>query len=235
MQPKIFKAKDRGHFEIDWLNTYYTFSFADYYDPQKMQFAQLRVFNDDIIAASGGFPLHPHRNMEIITIPLEGSIEHRDSMGNATVLKTGEVQVMSAGSGIYHSEFNHSKSQELKLLQIWVLAEKNEIEPVYHQTSFDPNSRINTWQLLISPNKAENSLNINQQAYFSRTTLEKGKLITYEAKMKHSGIFVYLIEGNVEVSGYQFERRDGIGFSSVERLKLSALQNSDILVIESPM
>jgi redox-sensitive bicupin YhaK (pirin superfamily) len=234
MKTILHKAGTRGHANHGWLDTWHTFSFAGYHDPERVHFGALRVLNDDRIEGGGGFGRHPHDNMEIVTIVLEGVLEHRDSMGNTMVLRTDEVQAMSAGTGIFHSEYNHTPDIPVQMLQIWVFPEKNNITPKYDQKAFDPANRLNRWQVLVSKNEP-GSLHISQDATFSRITLEKGSAADYTLPGEHAGAYVFMIDGRAEVAGHSLEKRDGLGISGTTSFTLNASQKSEILVIEVPV
>lgn len=234
MQTIIHKAGSRGHAEYGWLKTNYTFSFANYFDPARVHFGVLRVLNDDFIEAGSGFDRHPHDNMEIVTIPLEGKLEHKDSMGNTMQILTGDVQIMSAGTGIFHSEYNPDPDHPLKLLQIWVYPKLKNITPRYDQKTYDHSTRKNKWQRVVSPNESE-AVWINQDAWFSLISLGKDKKADYTFQKPGSGAYVFIMEGSADVSGTQLDRRDGGGFSDTTSLTLKALENSEILLMEIPM
>ncbi|MDP1623047.1 MAG: pirin family protein [Bacteroidales bacterium] len=224
----------RGHSNYGWLDTHYTFSFANYYDPERVHFGMLRVLNDDLIGGGGGFDLHPHDNMEIVTIVLEGDLEHKDNMGHTMVIRPGEVQVMSAGTGILHSEYNKSPDHPVQLLQIWVFPGKKNITPRYDQKAFDPAARRNRWQVLVSPD-APGSLRLNQQTWFSRITLDESRTTGYTLHDERHGAYIFILDGQTEVEGFPLEKRDGLGLSDVPSFSLKALKKSEILVIEVPM
>jgi quercetin 2,3-dioxygenase len=234
MQTILHKAGTRGHADYGWLKTNYTFSFANYYDPARVHFGALRVLNDDFIDAGMGFDRHPHDNMEIVTIPLEGKLEHKDSMGNTMQILSGDVQIMSAGTGIFHSEFNPDPDHPLRLLQIWVLPKLKNITPRYDQKTYAVADRKNRWQRVVSPTESD-AVWINQDAWFSMISLEKGKTAGYEFQKAGSGAYVFIMEGSADVSGTLLDRRDGGGFSDTESLTLTARENADILLMEIPM
>jgi redox-sensitive bicupin YhaK (pirin superfamily) len=235
MKTILHKAGTRGFFNHGWLKTHHTFSFADYYDPKRTHFGLLRVLNDDTIDAGMGFGTHPHDNMEIVTIPLEGTLEHKDSTGHKEILKTGEVQIMSAGSGLTHSEYNHSKDEPVTLLQIWVFPKERDITPRYNQTLFNAEDRKNKFLTLVSPEKNGNTLWINQDAYFSRAKLDAGKSLEYKINKKSNGAYVFLIDGKAKVADQELETRDGLGVEDTDSFNVSAEKDSEILVIEIPM
>lgn len=235
MKTIIHRAKDRGHANHGWLDAHHSFSFADWYDEKKVHFGMLRVLNDDTIAPGSGFGMHPHDNMEIVTIPLKGTLEHKDNMGNTGQIRYGEIQAMSAGTGVLHSEYNPSKTEETKLFQVWILPKVKNIEPRYEQKSFSLEERKNKFQLIVSPEKQENTMWINQDAFFSLGNFEKGFSINYLLKLKGNGIYLMVIEGKVSSAGATLEKRDAIGISETETVKIEAVENSEILVIEVPM
>jgi len=234
MKTIIHKAGTRGHANYDWLDTHYTFSFANYYDPERVHFGVLRVLNDDTIQGGSGFDRHPHDNMEIITIPLEGELEHEDSMGNTSIIRKNDVQVMSAGTGIFHSEYNRQPDTSLSLLQIWVLPNECQIKPRYDQRTFLREDRINEWQRIVSPDEPD-VMHIHQDAWFSLISLEKLKTAGYVINKKNNGIYVFLIEGSADIEGISLDKRDGIGLWETDRITLKALTDAEILLMEVPM
>lgn len=231
----IHKAGTRGHADHGWLNAYHSFSFAAYYDPERVHFGMLRVLNDDTIAPGMGFGTHPHDNMEIITIPLKGELEHKDSMGNHGVIKAGDIQVMSAGTGIQHSEFNHNKDQEVKLLQIWVFPNKKNVTPRYGQMTLDVSARKNKLQQIVSPDPDGEGMWIHQDAWFHLADLEAGKKITYHLKKKGNGVYCFIIEGSLSVNGHDLDRRDGAGIKNTDTFDLRAKTDAQVLLMEIPM
>jgi redox-sensitive bicupin YhaK (pirin superfamily) len=235
MKKILYKADERGFADHGWLRSWHSFSFADYYDPRKIHFGTLRVLNDDIVKGGMGFGMHPHDNMEIVTIPLKGSLEHKDSEGNHGVINTNDVQIMSAGSGLYHSEFNHSKSEEVNLFQIWVFPKEKDIKPRYDQKTFDPAERENSLITVVSPEKNNNSLWINQDAYFSLGKFDKGRELTYEIKKKGNGAYIMVIEGSITTVSESLERRDAIGIYDTDTIQIKFNDDSEILIIEIPM
>jgi quercetin 2,3-dioxygenase len=236
---KVFhKAKDRGFFNFDWLQGAYSFSFANWYNPEKMNFGALRVLNDDIITADNGFGMHPHENMEIVTILLSGSLAHKDSLGSQGVIKSGQIQAMSAGTGILHSEFNPSKTEETKSLQIWIMPKKYNIEPRYQQKDINFLEAKNQWITLVSGDKNnQNSLWINQDANFKIVNLEKGKSVNYSLEYgQNSGVYFFLIKGKVKVDKQELNLKDAIGvWNFTEKLEIIAFEESQLLAIEVPM
>ena len=231
------KSTSRGHANHGWLNAHNSFSFGDYHDPQRMHFGVLRVLNDDIVAPSMGFGTHPHDNMEIITIPLKGALRHKDNMGNQEVIHESEVQVMSAGTGITHSEFNANANQEVNLLQIWLYPKLRNIKPRYAQQSFKSEDRINELQTVVTPLGQEEgtAVGINQDAWFSLGTLKAGIEKEYNVRLKTNGVYVFVIEGTVSINGQPLSKRDGLGIWDVEKLDIKAESDAEILVMDVPM
>lgn len=237
MKTIIHKAEDRGHANHGWLNAKHSFSFAGWYNPEKIQFGALRVLNDDEVAPGMGFSMHPHDNMEIITLVQEGELEHKDSMGNGSIIKANEVQVMSAGSGVYHSEKNASKSQAVKLFQIWIFPNKDNVQPRYAQKSFPHENRINTWQEIIKPQSQieGDAIYINQDAWFNITELEKGNELQYTPKKKNNGAYLFVINGEIEVENKLLKSRDAIGITEYDAINIKANENSKLLLMDIPM
>jgi redox-sensitive bicupin YhaK (pirin superfamily) len=238
MKTNLYKANERGYANYDWLQANYSFSFANYYNPSKQNFGALRVLNDDIIQGGTGFGEHPHQNMEIITIPLEGTLKHKDSMSNNWIpLHTGEVQVMSAGTGVYHSEKNHSSTDFLNLFQIWIIPGSMNVEPAYGQRHFDSEERKNRLQTLVTshtdPDMA--SLKIHQDARISRIDLDREKGLAYELKSENHGVYVIVITGRASVEDQELERRDAIGIWETPSFELKAEEDTELLLIEVPM
>ena len=235
MKTIIQKAENRGHANHGWLNAKHSFSFANYYNPEQMNFGVLRVLNDDTIASGKGFGTHPHDNMEIITIPLEGELEHKDSMNNVGIIKQGEIQVMSAGTGVYHSEYNKNADKELKLLQIWVIPNARNVEPRYEQISIKDIEKDNTFFQILSPNKDDEGVWIHQDAWFSLGNFEAGKLENYQLKKKTNGVYIFVIEGKINVENEELNTRDAIGIWDVENINLTSITKSKVLLMEVPM
>ncbi len=231
----IHRAGTRGHEDHGWLNTYHTFSFADYFDPERIQFGALRVLNDDTVAPGMGFGTHPHNNMEIISIPTYGDLEHRDSMGNISVIKQGDIQVMSAGTGITHSEYNKNKDKPVKFFQIWIFPEKRNLQPRYDQISLNPSDRKNKLQQVLSPSPDDAGVWIHQQAWFHLSSLDKGSEISYQAKKNDNGIYTFIIEGEIEILNEKLETRDGMGIVNTGEFTISALTGSEVLIMEVPL
>ena len=235
MKKTIHKANTSGIADFGWLHSHHTFSFSSYYNPNRMQFGALRVLNDDIVQPAMGFGAHGHENMEIVSIPIIGELAHKDSMGTAKVIYPGEVQIMSAGTGLRHSEYNNSETNIVNFLQIWILPKERGIKPRYDQREFLVSDRNNNFQTVVSPEKDSNALWINQDSYFSLANLEKGKSIDYKIKLAGNGAYLFLIDGSVSVDGETFEKRDGVGIAETDSFSITANENAEILLIEVPM
>lgn len=231
----LHTANSRGNANHGWLNAYHTFSFASYNNPERHNFGVLRVLNDDTVAAGMGFGAHPHDNMEIITIPLEGDLAHKDSMGNAATIKNGDVQVMSAGTGIQHSEFNPNADQQTKLLQIWVFPNKRNVEPRYQQISLDESDRHNKLQQILSPNADDAGVWIHQDAWFHLGKFDSGIATDYKIKKDGNGVYAFILKGDVTINGQQLHTRDGFGVWNAETLTITANSDAEILLMEVPM
>ena len=236
MKSTIHYANQRGHANHGWLNSYHSFSFANYYNPERMHFGVLRVLNDDQVAAGRGFDTHPHNNMEIISIPLYGDLKHQDSEGNAEVIKQGDVQVMSAGTGIYHSEYNANIDKEVRFLQIWIFPKVKNVAPRYQQLHFKAEDRKNTFQQILSPNAEDEGLWIHQDAWMFLSDIDAGRALNYELKeQKRNGVYLFVLEGEIQCNEQLLSKRDAIAISDIERLELKSLQKSEILLMEIPM
>lgn len=236
MKNKILhKATERGHANHGWLIAYHSFSFANWYNPDKIQFGMLRVLNDDVIAGGMGFGMHPHNNMEIITIPLNGDLAHKDSMGNSSTIKTGDVQVMSAGTGILHSEFNPNSNLPTKLFQIWIIPKYRNVAPRYQQITLDQSLQKNNFAQFISPNPEDDGAWIYQDAWFYLSDFNAGFSKNLSLKKEDNGFYIINIEGEVEVNGEKLEKRDAIGLWDTPKIEVKALTNSKFLVMEIPM
>ncbi len=231
----LHKADSRGYFDYGWLKTYHTFSFSSYYDPERVNFGMLRVLNDDSIQGGQGFGTHPHNNMEIVTVPLEGALAHKDSTGGEGVIYPDEIQVMSAGTGILHSEFNHLNDGTTKLLQLWIFPDKKGHEPRYNQKLFESDTRKNKLQFIVTPEKKNDNLWLNQDAYLALTDLDKDKSINYKIHTKGNGVYLFLIEGKISIDGDSLSKRDGIGIWDTEGFPITAEEDSRVLLIEVPM
>lgn len=235
MKTTVHRAGCRGHADHGWLDSWHSFSFAGYYNPDRMHFGALRVLNDDTVKAGMGFGTHPHDNMEIVTIVLDGELEHRDSMGNGSVIGPGEVQVMSAGTGITHSEFNHSQKSEVRFLQIWVFPDKKNVTPRYGQAEFQEEEKNGKWRTVVSPDGAENSLWIHQQAWFSIGNFEPGQNISYQPKKGTSVVYIFLISGELTVGEETLNHRDGVGIEAIDNdIAMTVNKKSQVLVMEIP-
>ena len=235
MKTILHKSETRGHANHGWLNTYHTFSFANYYNPQRVHFGTLRVLNDDVIAPGEGFGKHPHDNMEIITIPLYGDLEHKDSMGNHGVISAGEIQVMSAGTGLFHSEFNKNKDKEVSLLQIWVFPNKKNVTPRYDQITLADIKKEDELYQILSPDPNDQGVWIYQNAWFHLGDLCEGWKGEYKLKDKKNGVYFFVIEGTVTVAGQKLNRRDGLGVSETEVIEIKTDSKTKLLVMEIPM
>lgn len=231
----LHKAATRGHASHGWLNSYHTFSFANYYQPERMNFGVLRVLNDDTVEAGMGFGKHPHDNMEIISIPLEGDLEHQDSMGNQTVIKNGDIQVMSAGTGIQHSEFNRNKDKLVKFLQIWIIPNKRNVTPRYDQITLNAEDRHNNLQQILSPNENDAGVWIHQDAWFHLGSFDTGFSTEYKIKKAGNGVYAFVLKGNVTIDGTALNERYGLGSWNTDALNIKADSNAELLLMEVPM
>jgi len=235
MKKVIHTADSRGYAEHGWLSSRFSFSFAEYHNPERMHFGVLRVLNDDIIQPKMGFGMHPHDNMEIVSIPLKGALEHRDSMGNGSIIKVGEVQLMSAGSGVRHSEFNPSKDEPGSFLQIWLFPKERNIKPRYFQDSFKASDMQNKMRVIVSPTGEDDSLTINQDAWFSMGNVQKGQNFTYEIKNNGNGLYIFVIKGSLEIAGDVLYRRDAMGIYETPNIAIEVKEDSQLLFIDLPM
>lgn len=231
----LHKANTRGHADHGWLNAYHSFSFASWYNPERVQFGTLRVLNDDTVAAGMGFGTHPHDNMEIITIPLEGDLAHKDSMGNTETIKTGDVQVMSAGTGVQHSEFNPNADKRTKLFQIWLFPKVRNVAPRYQQITLDVSEQKNNFAQILSPNADDEGVWIHQDAWFFLSDFDKDFSKIYEIKKAGNGMYVFVISGTITVDGQELETRDGLGITDFETLEIKASTDAKFLLMEIPM
>lgn len=231
----LHKSESRGDANHGWLHSKHTFSFANYYNPERMHFGVLRVLNDDTVAAGMGFGTHPHDNMEIISIPLEGDLEHKDSMGNTTVIKNGDIQVMSAGTGIQHSEYNKNKDKAVKFLQIWVFPNKKNVTPRYDQITLKLEDRHNKLQQILSPNANDAGVWIHQNAWFHLGKFDKGIATDYTFKGQGNGVYIFNLTGTLEVNGQLVETRDGFGIWDTDKINIKANTDSEFLIMEVPM
>jgi quercetin 2,3-dioxygenase len=235
MNTILHKGQTRGHANHGWLDSHHTFSFANYYDPTRIHFGVLRVLNDDIVSGGKGFGTHPHDNMEIISIPLEGDLEHKDSMGTTAVIRQNDVQIMSAGTGIYHSEYNKNPDQKVNFLQIWVFPKEQDIKPRYDQKTFDPQGRINKLQNIVSPVKSDEGVWINQDAWFHLGSFGKGFVTDYSVKQSGNGVYAFILKGDVTINGQALNKRDGFGITGTDKISIVADSDAEILLMDVPM
>lgn len=231
----LHKAETRGNANLGWLRSKHTFSFANYHNPERMHFGVLRVLNDDIVSAGRGFVTHPHNNMEIISIPLEGDLEHKDSMGNVTVIKEGEIQVMSAGKGITHSEFNKNKDREVKFLQIWLFPNKKNVTPRYDQISLRDLEKKNKFYQVLSPKEDDQGVWIHQDAWFHLGKFDKDVATSYTLNKRGNGMYFFVLEGEIQIEGQKLSKRDGFGIWDTQKVRVKSLTNSSVLLMEVPM
>ena len=236
MKTILHKANTRGHANHGWLDSYHTFSFAGYHDPERVHFGALRVLNDDIVAGGMGFGTHPHDNMEIISIPTSGDLEHKDNMGNQQVIRQGDVQVMSAGTGIQHGEKNKNTDKPVKFFQIWVFPNKKNVEPRYDQKNFSDADKHNKLLTVVSPiGTNDGGVQIHQDAWFSLGKLDKDFSTHYKLKNDKNGVYAFVIEGSVSINGEKLEKRDGLAISETDALKINANSDSELLLMEIPL
>lgn len=235
MKSVIHKANTRGHANHGWLDSHHTFSFANYYNPERMHFGVLRVLNDDIVAAKRGFGTHPHDNMEIISIPLEGALEHKDSMGNVAVIKQGDIQAMSAGTGIRHSEYNKNVDKDVKFLQIWLFPNKKNVTPRYDQITLKQENLKNRFYQVLSPNPNDEGVWIHQNAWFHIGHLEKGLKTEYQIKDTGNGVYAFILDGEVKIDDQVLSKRDGFGAWDTDKITVEASQDAKVLLMDVPM
>ena len=235
MKTVVHRADTRGHADHGWLNSHHTFSFSSYHNPSRMHFGLLRVLNDDWVKGGMGFGEHGHDNMEIVSIPLSGALQHKDSTGRSEVIRAGEVQIMSAGSGIRHSEFNASPNEPVNFLQVWVFPKERNITPRYAQKLFDESGRKNTFQTVVSPEEGSDAIWINQDAVFSLADLTEGDSVNYTVKFPGNGMYLFVLEGAVTVGNETLDKRDGAGISETDALEIKASTDAKILLIEVPL
>lgn len=232
----LHQSDTRGFADHGWLKSYHTFSFANYYNAERVHFGVLRVLNDDFVKGGQGFGLHPHENMEIISIPLEGDLEHKDNMGNSTIIKHGDIQVMSAGTGVYHSEFNHNKDKAVKFLQIWIFPNKKNVTPRYDQITLKMEDRINRFQQIVSPNTDDDGVWIHQDAWFHIGKFDKGNSIEYSLKKEENGLYLFVLSGSFEIDNQIISKRDGLGIENGDSISIKSLSdNAELLIMEIPM
>lgn len=236
MKTTLHKAGTRGHANHGWLDSWHSFSFAGYYNPERVHFGALRVLNDDSVAGGMGFGTHPHDNMEIISIPTSGALQHHDNMGNTQVIQAGDVQVMSAGTGIQHGEKNKNTDSDVKFFQIWVFPNKRNVQPRYDQQSFTDADKHNRLLTVVSPvGTSDGGVQIHQDAWFSLGNLDKSFTTTYDLKKNGNGVYAFVIEGSVTVNGQTLHRRDGLGITDTDQLEIVANEHAEILLMEVPM
>lgn len=235
MKTILHKAATRGFADHGWLKSHHTFSFANYYNPERMNFGVLRVLNDDMVESGMGFGTHPHRDMEIISIPLEGDLEHKDSMGTTAVIRKGEIQVMSAGTGVMHSEYNKNSDEKVKFLQIWVIPNKMNVTPRYDQISIKENAKPNDFQQILSPNEDDEGVWIHQDAWFNLANFDQGVSKEYRIQKKGNGVYVFVLKGGAKIGDQILETRDGFGIWETNSFKLEATEDAEILLMEVPM
>lgn len=231
----IHKANSRGDANHGWLHSKHTFSFANYYDPTRMNFGALRVLNDDYVDPGMGFGKHPHSNMEIISIPLEGELAHNDSMGNGSVIRKGDIQVMSAGTGIAHSEYNHSKTDPVKFLQIWIIPNKENVTPRYDQITINHDLAKDNFLQILSPNPEDEGVWIHQNAWFHLSDFSAGTDKTYDLKLASNGVYLFVLSGELNVDGHELSTRDGLGIIDVNQIQIQAKTNAEFLIMEVPV
>jgi len=235
MKTVLHKADTRGHANHGWLDTNHTFSFASYQNPERMHFGALRVLNDDFVDGGMGFGTHPHDNMEIISIPLEGDLEHQDSMGNKTSIQQNDVQVMSAGTGVQHSEYNRNKDKKVNFLQLWIFPKVRNIKPRYGQKTFKPEDRVNNLQEIVNPLGNGKGVEINQDAWLHLGNLKKGFTTGYTIKQKGNGLYIFVIKGDVTINSQSLSKRDGFGVWETDKVSIVAESDAEVLLIEVPM
>jgi redox-sensitive bicupin YhaK (pirin superfamily) len=234
MKTVFHRAEDRGHVNFGWLDSHHSFSFGHYHDPEKIHFGALRVLNDDVVSAGGGFGTHPHDNMEIVSIPLQGDLEHKDSTGTEAVIRQNDVQIMSAGTGIQHSEKNHNPGEEVKFLQIWVIPKERNIKPRYDQKTFKPEDRLNKLKVVVAPDTDE-AIWINQDTWFSLGKFDKQHTESYKIKKDGNGVYVFVLEGQVTIGKHTLNKRDALGVWETGSIDLRVDDNAEVLLIDVPM
>jgi redox-sensitive bicupin YhaK (pirin superfamily) len=229
------EADSRGRADHGWLKSRHTFSFAQYYNPERMHFGVLRVLNDDHILGGTGFGTHPHDNMEIVSIPLEGALKHKDSMGNTAIIAEGDIQVMSAGTGIQHSEFNNDQNADCRFLQIWIFPNKKNVQPRYDQLTLKKEERLNQLQQILSPNPDDAGVWIHQDAWFHLTNLDSSKVLNYNLKKAGNGVYFFVLSGEVVVNGKVLKSRDGLGAWNQDQFVVESSHDAELLVMEVPL
>ncbi|MFK8101138.1 MAG: pirin family protein [Saprospiraceae bacterium] len=231
----LHKATTRGRANHGWLDSHHSFSFANYHNPERMNFGVIRVLNDDVVAGGKGFGRHPHDNMEIISIPLAGGLEHKDSMGNVAVIKAGDVQAMSAGTGIFHSEYNQNEGEEVRFLQIWLFPNKKNVEPRYDQITLASQASKNKFQQILSPDQGDEGVWIHQNAWFQMGNFSAGHQERYQIKAKNNGVYAFILEGEVTINGQKLSKRDGYGLWELETIEVIADSDAKVLLMDVPM
>jgi quercetin 2,3-dioxygenase len=235
MKKIITRANERGISDYGWLKPAHYFSFGSWQNPDKVHFGALRVLNDDWIAGGGAFPTHPHDNMEIVTIPFTGALKHKDSTGGAGIIQAGDVQIMSAGKGVQHSEANESATDAVTLFQVWVFPKERNITPRYDQRTFDVKEREGKWQVVVSPLEKDNALWINQDSTFSLANIKAGEKINYQNAFTGNGVYIVVINGSIEIDGEKFEKRDAVGIYDTNTFDINVIEDAELLAIEVPM
>jgi len=235
MKTQLYRANSRGQADFGWLRSSHTFSFANYYNPERMNFGVLRVLNDDIVGGGKGFGAHPHKEMEIISIPLEGDLLHRDDIGNETIIREGEIQVMSAGTGVVHSEYNKNQDKPVKFLQIWIVPKTSQVTPRYDQLAIKDLLKINELSVILSPKSANKGLWIHQDAWFSMGEFNRDTAVKYTLNKKGNGLFIFVLEGKASINGEALAKRDALGVIDVANLEINASKESKLLLMEVPM
>lgn len=235
MKTVYHSADSRGHANHGWLNSYHSFSFANWQNPEKVHFGALRVLNDDTVSEGMGFGTHPHKDMEIISIPLEGDLEHKDSMGTTSVIRKGEIQVMSAGTGVYHSEYNKNKDEAVKFLQIWVFPREKGVEPRYNQLNIKENEKPNDFQQILSPNADDEGVWIHQDAWFYLAKFEKNFSKEYHLKKQGNGVYVFVLKGSAKIGEQSLNAKDALGIWETDSFTLEATEDTEVLLMEVPM
>lgn len=237
MEKTVFhQASSRGQANHGWLNSFHSFSFANFYNAQKMNFGALRVLNDDTVSGGMGFGTHPHNNMEIISIPLEGDLQHKDSMGNLTTIRQGDIQVMSAGTGVSHSEYNKNTDKDVKFLQIWLLPNKHNVKPRYDQITLIPEDRHNQLQQILSPNQDDEGVWVHQNGWFNLGKFQENIQTEYEIKSKNNGVYAFVLNGEFKINNQNLSSRDALGIWDTDSIQITALAaNSEILLMDVPM
>lgn len=237
MKTKLHKANTRGYANHGWLKSHHTFSFANYQNKDRMNFGALRVLNDDVVQPNMGFGTHPHQDMEIISIPLKGALSHKDTMGNKRAIEVGEIQVMSAGTGLSHSEFNDSKTDEVNFLQLWIIPEELNVEPNYEQRAFSSEEKKNLLQIVVAPkDKLEGeALPISQQAYIYRLNLDEDKSMVLNVKSSQNGFYIFVVDGEVDIASNTLEKRDAIGVFETDIVEIKSNTNTELVIVEVPM